>query len=804
MKSHARVVVIGGGVVGASVLYHLTRFGWHDVVLVERAELTSGSTWHAAGGMHTLNSNRNLASLQKYTIDLYNEIEEKSGQSVGLHRTGLMYLAASPDRLDYMKAERAKARFLGLDLDFISMADVERFNPLVDSSHFIGALYDPNDGNVDPSGVTHAYAKAARQNGAEVYRHNRVTELVPTADGGWRVVTEGGTIECEVVVNAGGLWAREVGHMAGVELPILPWEHQYLITEAMPEIEALDRELVATIDFEGENYTRQEGKGFLIGTYEQGCVPWSRDGTPWDFGHELLPADLDRLMDQMEVAYRHYPALANAGIKRVINGAMVFAPDGNPLIGPVPGLRNHFAACGVMAGFSQGGGVGLAVAEWIIEGEPPMDVFAMDVARFGGFATKGYTHDKSRENYQRRFSISFPNEELPGARPQRTTPAYDRLKDMNAVFGQSYGLEHALWFAPAGTEPHETPTFRRSNAFEVVAGECHAIRDAVGLLEIANFAKYEIAGPDAEGWLDGILANRLPKSGRMLLSPMLSPKGRIIGDLTVARLADDRFMLFGSGAAEAYHLRWFRGLLPDAGVTLSPRMADLGGFAIAGPKARELLARLCPDDLATEAFPFLHIRETEVANVPALVARISYTGELGYEIYVRMDYVRRLLDALLAAGADLGIRPFGGRALNSVRFEKNFGAWTLEFTPDYGPRAAGLDRFVDFRKSAFIGREAALAERDGEVARMFSTLVIEAVDADASGNEPVFHDGRVVGFTTSGAYGHRTARSYAHCYIPPALRDAAADFEVEILGERRPARLALEPVYDPTGAKMRQ
>ena len=487
----------------------------------------------------------------------------------------------------------------------------------------------------------------------------------------------------------------------------------------------------------------------------------------------------------------------------MINGPFTFAPDGNPLVGPVPGLRDFYVACGVMAGFSQGGGVGLTLANWIVSGDPGMDVFAMDVARFGDFATRAYTNAKVRENYSRRFSITFPNEELPAARPLRTTAVYDRLKARGAVFGAAFGLEHALWFAPAGAPPHEVPTFRRSNAHEPVGRECRAVREGVGILEIANYGKHEIAGPGAEAWLDRLLAGRLPEQGRIALSPMLSPKGRLMGDLTVARLGPERFMIVGSGAAERFHQRWFAEHLPKSGVAVRPISTERPGFALAGPKSRELLARVANEDVSAAALPFFTIRRMDIGCTSALVARVSFTGELGFEIYVDAEDELATYDALVQAGADLGLVHFGGRALNSLRLEKSFGAWLREYTPDYTPRQAGLDRFIDFDKDDFIGRDAALRQREEEPLHRLVTLTVDAADADAYGDEPVLAGDRVVGFVTSGGYGHVVGASIALAYVEPAVAIPDADLGVMILGDFRPARVAPEPLFDPSGKRMR-
>jgi dimethylglycine dehydrogenase len=803
MKSHARVAVIGGGVVGASVLYHLVKAGWSDVVLIERNELTSGSTWHAAGGMHTLNGDPNVAKLQKYTIELYREIEEASGQSCSIHTTAGVDLAGTPERMDFLKLACARARYLGLGMEIISIDEAARLFPLLDKRHFVGALYNPLEGHVDPSGVTHAYAKAARSRGAEVYRFTRVTDLKPRPDGSWDVITDQGNLVAEHVVNAAGLWAREVGRFVGLELPILAMEHQYVVTGEIPEVVASSKEMLHVIDFEGEIYMRQEGRGMLIGTYEKDGVPWAERETPWNFSHELLPPDLDRIAGSLEVGFRHFPALERAGIKRIVNGPFTFAPDGNPVVGPIRGLSNYWVACGVMAGFSQGGGVGLALANWMVHGDPDFDVWAMDVARFGAWATAAYTRAKVRENYSRRFSIRFPNEELPAARPLRMTPVYDRLKAQGAVFGAAFGLEHALWFAPPGTEACEDVTYRRSNAHGPVGDECRAVRNAVGLIETASFAKYEMTGPAAGGWLERILANRLPREGRLTLSPMLNNEGKLIGDFTVANVGRGRFFVFGSGIAEQYHLRWFEAHLPPSGVTVRALRAELLGLGIAGPKSRELLSRITRDDVSNAALSFLSFRAMEVAMLPANVGRISFTGELGYEIWVPADCQLALYEAIVAAGADLHLRHFGARALNSLRLEKSFGNWAREYRPIYTPAEAGLDRFIDVSKPDFIGRDAVLRDRSQGPARRLVTFAVDASEADAIGDEPVWHNGKVVGWITSGGYGHSVRKSIALGYVPGPIASAASGFEIEILGERRPASLATQPLHDPMGERMR-
>lgn len=804
MIQHTRVAVIGGGVVGCSVLYHLTRLGWTDVVLIERSELTSGSTWHAAGGFHTLNADTNMAALQGYTIELYRELEAQSGQSCGLHHVGGITLAATPDRMDFLRAERAKHRYMGLDTHLVTPAEIRELSPITNTNGIIGGLYDPLDGHLDPSGTTHAYARAARNNGAKIVLRNRVLALNPRPDGSWEVVTEQGSMIAEHVVNAAGLWAREVGAMAGVYLPLHPMEHQYLATDRIEEVVEHGRELPHVMDPEGESYLRQERDGLVIGFYEQNCDPWAVDGTSWDFGHELLQNNLDRIGDSLEAAYRRYPVLENAGIRTIINGPFTFAPDGNPLVGPVQGLRNFWSACGVMAGFSQGGGVGLILAEWMVEGEPSRDVFAMDVARFGNFPTAGYTRIKVRENYQRRFSVSYPNEELPAARPFHTTPAYGIWQQQNAVFGAGFGMEHVNYFAPAGEAAYEIPSFRRSNAFTSVGEECRAVREAVGINEVHNFSKFDVRGPAAEAWLDRIMAGRIPRIGRISLTPMLSHRGRLIGDFTVSRLDQEVFQLTASYGAQNYHQRWFEQHLPESGVALRNISRERIGFQIAGPKARELLGRVARGKVCNEAFPFMSVKRLQIGACDAIVQRVSYTGDLGYEIYVDAGQQVALYAELDRAGRDLGMRPFGMRAMMSLRLEKSFGAWLREFKPDYTPLETGLDRFVAYDKTVdFIGREAARAERDRGAARRLQTFEVDALDADAVADEPIWLDDDIVGFVTSGGYAHYAGKSVAIGFLPADAIRPDLQVEIEILGERRPARLLSDVLFDPSGERMR-
>ena len=860
MKSHVKAVVIGGGVVGCSVLYHLAKAGWTDVMLIERSELTSGSSWHAAGGFHTLNGDPNVAKLQAYTVQLYKELEELSGQSCSLHLTGGIMMADTPERMDFLRLAHAKGRYLGMDTELITPSEAKAMFPLMDENNFVGAMWDPVEGHLDPSGTTHAYAKAAKKLGAEIVLRNRVIELTQEVDGTWNVVTEQGTVKAEHVVNCGGLWAREVGRMVGLELPLLAMEHMYLLTEPMKEVEefnkATGREMVGVLDFKGEIYTRQERNGILLGTYEKACKPWSPVNTPWDFGHELLQPDIDRIAPSLEIGFKHFPGIANAGIKQVINGPFTFAPDGNPLVGPVQGLTNFWCACAVMAGFSQGGGVGLALSNWMVNGDPGFDVWGMDVARFGEWASLRYTNAKVRENYSRRFSIRFPNEELPAARPAQTTPLYDTMVANNAVMGDSWGLETPLWFAPKGTEPKDVVSFHRSNDFEHIGNEVRAVRERVGITEIANFAKYEVSGAGSEDFLNRLMTNRMPKKGRIVLTPMLNEFGKLIGDFTIAKTDDDKFMIWGSSAAQKYHMRWFEKHLPkDGSVRIHRFDQTLVGLSIAGPKSQQVLQKLTDIDVSSKAFRFMDFREMAVGGAPCLVNRITYTGDLGYEIWMQPAYQRLVYAAIKEAGEEFGIVDFGMRALLAMRLEKNFPTWFRELRPIYGPFEGSMDRFIKMEKNDFIGREAAASEQaemaDGKGSKLRRvSFVVDAADADVMGDEPIWAkvstdygtvekphgygaprfdetgkevrgsaaaqgasgvrgivDGewRVVGWITSGGYAHYVQKSMAQGYVPAALaeNESAGMFEIEILGHRRPARINIEPPFDPSGEKMR-
>jgi dimethylglycine dehydrogenase len=800
MKSHYRVVVIGGGVVGTSVLYHLAKMGWSDVCLIERSVLTAGSSWHAAGGIHALNADPNIAQLQAYTIDLLSEIEKESGQNIGLHMTGGLTMAGTPDRWEWLQSAYRTFQSIGIeDCRLVSVEEAVELNPIMSGEGLLGGMWADREGYVDTTGTVHAYAGAAKKHGADVIEHNRVLELNQTLEG-WEIVTEKGTINCEHVVNAAGLWAKQVGRMAGIELPVSPLNHHYLVSDTIPKLEELDFEVPMTVDLEGFTYMRQDQKGLLLGIYEVDHEHWMMDGAPWEYGFELQKEDTDRIEKELIMGFERYPDLQNVGVKTWVNGAFTFSPDGNPLVGPVPGKRGYWTACAVMAGFLQGGGVGKSLAEWIINGEPEADVFGMDVARYGVFAeNKQYIKETTGQFYSRRFIMTYPNEQLPAGRPLKMAPAYSDMTEAGCQWGQSWDLEVPLYFGGKGFE--ETPSLKRSNAFNIVAAECKAVREDVGLLDISGFSRFEVSGASAEAWLNTIFATKLPKAGRSRLAVALGEDGRLKGDLTLFNWGDGTYWIMGSYYLRRWHMRWF-----DDHMGADVQVRDLGdemcGFSLSGPNARKVIEKL--SDGPVGDLPFMGCGAFDIGMLRCKVGRMSVTGELGYEIHCRMGDHITLRKTLLQAGADVGIKEIGFNAMLSLRLEKSYGIWSAEFTQGYTPAMTAMDRWIDFDKEGFVGRDAALAERDGNgPAQVQVTLEIDADGADASGYEPIWQDGNKIGFVTSGGYGHTMGKSYAMGLVDVASAAEGTDLTVHIVGVERPAKVIAPSPYDPAGKAMR-
>ncbi|SFK59166.1 GcvT family protein [Shimia haliotis] len=805
MRDRAQAVVIGGGVIGCSILYHLTKLGWSDVVLLERDELTSGSTWHAAANIHGLHDSTNISRIQHYTMNLYNELEAETGQSCGVFQPGSLYLAQTEEREHQLRLQAAKAKLYGMNFYEISIEEAQALHPLVDFEGVRCVMYEPDGGNVDPSGVTNAYAVGARQRGAEIHRFTPVTATEAQEDGTWIVRTPKGDIHTDWVVNAAGLWGREVAAMAGLTLPLQPTEHQYFVTETISEIDAMDRRLPSVADRDGEYYLRQEGKGLLVGAYERDMRFWAEEGTPLDFGHELFADDLERIEDNMMRAIDRVPAVGEAGIKRVINGPMIWSPDSNVLFGPVPELDGYFCCNGIIPGFSQSGGMGLAAAQWMIEGETEYDLFGWDVARFDTWADKAFTKARVQDQYAHRFAIHFPNEERAAGRPARKRPAYDMQAELGAVFGLNAGWEHPLWFADAPGAA-DTNGFTRQNWWGPVGEECKMLRERAGIIDISNFAKYECKGAGAEAWLNTVFANTMPRAvGRSCLTPLIGKRGGIAGDFTVTRTGEDSFWIIGSGMAERYHKRFFKQVpLPD-GTTFESLTEAVCGFNVAGPQSRTILQRLTNASLTTEDFPFMRSKTIELAGIEVLALRVSFTGDLGWELHCKEEDQAALYAALLEAGKPLGIGPVGGRALMSLRVEKGYGSWSREYSPEYWPQEVGLDRLCKMDKD-FLNKEAVAKTLQNEARETLVLLhldedAVTASNADATGGEPIFKDGKGIGRVTSGTYGYTVGMSLALGYVKGA--QPGDRVEVMVLGRRHGATILHEPPFDAKGEKLR-
>ncbi len=801
MRTHAQAVVIGGGLIGCSILYHLTRAGWSDVVLLERSELTSGSTWHAAANIHGLHDSTNISRMQHYTMQLYRQLEAETGQGCGVFQPGSLYLAQTEERVQQLRLQEAKARRYGMAFHEVSRDEAERLHPLVDFTGIRCIMYEPDGGNVDPSGVTMAYAAGARAGGAEIHRNTPVIATEPQPDGSWIVRTGSGEIRTPWVVNAAGLWAREVAAMAGITLPLIPTEHQYFVTEAIPEIAAMDRRLPSVADRDGEYYLRQEGQGLLVGAYERDMRFWAEDGTPQGFGHELFPDDLERIEENMLRAIDRVPAVGRAGIKRVINGPMIWSPDSAALFGPVPELRGYFCCCGIIPGFSQSGGLGKLSAEWMVEGEPSLDLFGWDLARFGDWAGRDFTRARVADQYAHRFKIHFPGEERAAGRPVRTRPAHAMQAEMGARFGLNFGWEHPLYF---DAETPDSAGFTRQPWWDAVGREARGLRDRAGIIDISNFAKYRVTGPGAEDWLDALFANRMPQEvGRSCLTPLIGKRGGIAGDFTVTRLGEREFWVLGSGAAERYHRRFFAQVPLPEDTLFESLTGAICGVSVAGPQSRTLLQGLTDADLSNAAFPFFRSRRITVAGVEAVALRVSFTGDLGWELHIAEADQTRLYSALIEAGKAIGAGPVGSRALLSLRLEKGYGSWGRDYSPEYWPQECGLAGLIR-RDKTFLNHDGwrAIAARPARDRMVL--LEIDATEADASGGEPIFlPGGKPAGQISSGGYGHTVGKSLALAYLKAEHATPGTVVEVALLGRPHAARVLDRPPFDPDGKRLR-
>ena len=809
MKTHARVVVIGGGVVGVSTLYHLTKKGWSDVALVEKADLTHGSTWHAAGLLPLFNMSYSVGQLHKYSVDLYKALEAETGQDVGFHVTGNLRLATNKERMDEYHKYCGTANTIGVPFQMITPSEIEELWPLCETKGLVGALYHPDDGHIAPADVTMAMAKGARNGGADIYRHTEVTAIECRPSGEWLVKTNKGDITCEHVVSATGSWARQVAGMVGLDIPVIAVEHQYIVTDEIPEL--LERkkaglpEMPVLRESDASYYLREERQGLILGPYEKGAKAWAVDGVPKGFGQELLPGDIDRLEPHIEAAINRVPIFAKAGIKDCINGPIPYTPDGNPIVGPAWGLKNFWLNDGHSFGITAAGGAGWQLAEWIVEGEPGIDMLGVDPQRYGGYANKQYAKLKNEEAYEHVFIIHYPDEERPAARPVKTSPCHERLDARGAVWGQRYGWERPNWFAPKGVERKDDWSFRRSKYWEHVGNECKMTRERATIIDITSFAKHEVSGPGAEAYLDRMVARKLPKRiGRVSLSHALTPSGGVRSEFTVTRLGPNQFYLVSSGAAERYDNDLLVKQLPDDGsVTLTNLTTSYGVLVLVGPRSRDILSKVTDADLSNEAFPWLTGQQIHVGVAPTLALRVNFVGELGWELHHPIEYQNHIFDTLMTAGEEYGIGLCGMRAMDSLRIEKSYRMWGQDLTIEYSVFEAGLDRFIHLDKGDFVGRDALVKQKQEGVPQRFITLEVDVDEADPLGNEPIYRGEALVGRATAGAYGHVVKKSLALAYVKPETANVGTALEIEILGKRHRATVIEESPWDPENKRLR-
>ena len=803
MDKQAQIVIVGGGIMGVGLLYHLAAEGCSDVLLIEKGELTSGSTWHAAGQCPNLVGDYNLAKIHEYSNSLYRDLQRLTGQDVGWHGCGSIRFALTEQDLDWFRFLRGIAANVGYHMEIIDVAKIRKLNPFVSTEGVLAGAWTRKDGHADPFGLCQAMARGARAQGARTVRRNRVTGIQGRPGGEWEVVTEQGRVIAETVVNAAGCFARQVSQMVGADLPICNIQHHYLVSGPVPELAGRDDELPVTRDPWASAYMRQEQESGLIGIYEGDGIAeaWQPGGLPpWESDSELFSDDLERLMPWLGRAMERMPIFEPAGIKRIVNGAISHSPDGMPLLGPVAGLRNFWLCCGSSFGIAQGGGSGKYLAQWMLHGDSEINMTGFDPRRFGVFADLDYMRDRGRQDYSRTYMTPFPGEELPASRQCRVSPLHEKLKARGGVYTETFGWERPKWFSPDGRD--EQYSFRHNNVFDVVRAECLAVRERVGILDISGFAKYDVTGPDAATMLDRLCANRLPKPGRIVLTHLLSEAGRIGGEMTVTRLDDESFYLLSAAGAELRDLDHLQqGRRPDEHVNIANVTDERGVLVLAGPRARDVLAKVTDAPLDGGAFPWLSGREIDVAGMPVRALRVNYVGELGWELHPAMEHTEPLYDALMEAGADFRIRNFGLYAVNSLRLEKAYRSWGAELTNEVTLMDAAMERFIRFDKGDFVGRDATLKQRDRTLQLIYFSL--DPGDADVLGGEPIFAGERCVGVTTTGGYGHYVRQSLGFGYVPPSLADPDIELTIDVLGQRRRVTILRDPVYDPANRRLR-
>jgi len=809
MRSQARVVIIGGGMMGAGLLYHLAEEGWTDSMLIEKGELTSGSTWHAAGQCPSVAGSYNLAKIHNYGVDLYPRLEEITGQYVSWHGCGGIRLAYTDEEVDWFRHVNGTRDLIGFDVEVIGPNEIKTILPHIDVTGVKAGAYTKNDGHIDPAGGCNALAAGAKQMGAEIVRHTRVTGVNALPSGEWEVVTENGNVICEHVVNAAGCYAKKVAEWVGADVPITNMLHQYFVTEPIKEFLESDVEMPVIRDPQASAYYRQEQKSGLIGIYET-APEWAeeawaeRGGFPeWESENELFDGSFDKSMEHLEMVLNRMPIWAEAGIKRIVHGAIPHTPDANPLLGPTAGVKNFWMCNGASIGIAQGAGAGKYLAQWMVHGAADINMAEFDPRRFGDWTTEDYVREKSFEDYNRMYACPLPGEELDTGRPKRTTPLYEKLKDKGCVYTAAFGWERPKWFSPDGREEHYA--YRRNNVFDVVAEECRAVRERVGVLDLSSFAKFEVSGSDAESFLNRITANRMPKrDGGIVLSHILTDTGRIENEFTITRLAENHFYLLSAAVAELRDFDFLTQLqLSDETVNVENITDDWGVLVLAGPKSRDVLAGLTDSSLENDSFRWLNAQTIDVAGISLRALRLNYVGELGWELHVPMNRLAELYDAVWAAGEAHGIADFGVYAVNSLRMEKGYKGWAAELTNEITMVEADMERFVNWGKDDFVGKAATQARKSETLDQKLVYLEVDANDTDVRGGECVYSDGRAIGISTSGGFGHITKKSLAFAYVEPAFAEPGSTFDIEILGELQKATVLGEPAWDAANERLK-
>ncbi len=810
MISKARAVVIGGGVVGVSTLYHLASKGWDNVVLVERKSLTSGSTWHAAGLLPLFNMSYSVGQIHKYSVRFYQELQNETGMDVGFRKVSNIRLASKQDRMDEYMQYKGVADTIGVDVEVLTIDEVKNIWPLISTEGLIGAIRHPEDGYIQPADLTQALAKGARDKGAKIEINTTVQNITRTSDGMWAVETDKGEIICEHVISCSGNFARKTGEMVGLEIPVIPVEHQYIVTEQHPSIKQRHQdglpEMGVLRDSDASWYLREEAGGLILGPYEKGAPACYLDGPDKNSEYELFQEDLDRISEHIESAIFRVPIFGELGVKKVYNGAIAYTPDGSPVIGPAWGLKNFWINEGHSFGVTAAGGAGWQLAEWIVNGNPTIDMLGVDPRRFGSYATKSYLIEKNEEAYANVFTVHYPDEERPAARPLRTAPCYERLKKMGGVFGASFGWERANWFAPEGEKQVDHWSFRRSSYHKHISEEIKNLSKNVGLLDLSGFAKCKISGPSAESFLNYLVANKLPKAvGRVSLCHALNTMGGVHSEFTITREKDNSFYLVSAGGFQRLDHDWIMKHIPsDGSVTFEDITNSMGVLVIAGPKSRELMKLVSNNDFNNEAFPWLTAQNVNIGNYPALAMRVNFVGELGWELHHPIEHQNQIFDLLFKFGNGLGIKPFGIRAMDSLRLEKSYRLPGRELSIEYSALESGLERFVSENKGDFMGRNGLADWKAKGFSYGFVTLEVHDVtDADALGNNPIYYEGKVIGRATSGGYGHRIEKSLVLAMIEPSLIKIGLKVTIDILGKIFNASIIEESPYDPKNNKLR-